>query len=167
MGGLSTLIRFELTSSIRFRSLDLCVSVCLLWPTSEFSGTQLRGLVVVLFILVDLDLVCFLVCVLKLKFVSHILVLYLTCERLHELEPFVQFAYMNIHVHVEDHIIEVLDINDISRTGGGYVNIPKFKILATHLGITTFFVSSPLSLYLCVTIFSILQIVKSFVAVSE
>ncbi|CAB4305668.1 unnamed protein product [Prunus armeniaca] len=52
------------------------------------------------------------------------------------------FAYMNIHVHVEDHIIEVLDINDISRTGGGYVNVPKFKILATHLGITTFFVSA-------------------------
>ncbi|KAM0958021.1 hypothetical protein EV1_023125 [Malus domestica] len=53
-----------------------------------------------------------------------------------------QFAYMNIHVHVEDHIIEVLDINDISSPGGGFVNVPKFKILATHLGITTFFVSA-------------------------
>lgn len=135
--------------------------------TSEFSGTQLRGLVLVLFILVDLDLVCVLVCVLKLIFVSHILALYLTCERLDELEPIVQFAYMNIHVHVEDHIIEVLDINDISSPGGGYVNVPKFKILATHLGITTFFVSSLLALYLCVTIFSILQIVKSFFVVSE
>lgn len=80
------------------------------------------------------------------------------------MEPIVQFAYMNIHVHVEDHIIEVLDINDISSPGGGFVNIPKFKILATHLGITTFFVSSPFALYLCVTIFNFLHIVKSFVA---
>lgn len=53
-----------------------------------------------------------------------------------------QFAYINIQVHVEDQIIEVLDINDISNTGDGYVNVPKLKIFATHLGITTFFVSA-------------------------
>lgn len=53
-----------------------------------------------------------------------------------------QFAYINIQVHVEDQIIEVLDVNDISNTGSGYVNVPKLKIFATHLGITTFFVSA-------------------------
>ncbi|XP_004304654.1 PREDICTED: nuclear pore membrane glycoprotein 210-like [Fragaria vesca subsp. vesca] len=51
-----------------------------------------------------------------------------------------QFAYINIQVHVEDQIIEVLDIN--SNTGGGYINVPEFKIFASHLGITTFFVSA-------------------------
>ncbi|PRQ54034.1 putative invasin/intimin cell-adhesion [Rosa chinensis] len=53
-----------------------------------------------------------------------------------------QFAYISVQVHVEDQIIGVSDINDISNTDGGYINVPKFKIFASHLGITTFFVSA-------------------------
>ncbi|KAH7510680.1 hypothetical protein FEM48_ZijujUnG0099600 [Ziziphus jujuba var. spinosa] len=53
-----------------------------------------------------------------------------------------QFAYMNIQVHIEDHIVEFVDNDGISRPGGGYVSKPKFKIRATHLGITTFYVSA-------------------------
>ncbi|XP_050383609.1 nuclear pore complex protein GP210 [Argentina anserina] len=53
-----------------------------------------------------------------------------------------QFSYISVRVHVEDQIIEVLDINDISNTGGAYINVPKFKIFGSHLGITTFYVSA-------------------------
>ncbi|KAE8021482.1 hypothetical protein FH972_007367 [Carpinus fangiana] len=55
-----------------------------------------------------------------------------------------QYAYMNIHVHNEDHIIELIDIDDTSSPRDGYVNVkvPNFKIMGTHLGITTLYVSA-------------------------
>lgn len=57
-----------------------------------------------------------------------------------------QFAYMNIQVHIEEHIVAFVDNEDISSPGGRYVNTPKFKIMAMHLGITTLYVSSTLTL---------------------
>lgn len=70
-----------------------------------------------------------------------------------------QFAYMNIQVHIEDRTVELVDNDGISIPGGGYVNKPKFKIRAAHLGITTIYVSLLLVLYCCVSIctFFILQ----------
>ena len=52
-----------------------------------------------------------------------------------------QFAFMNIQVHIEDHIVEFVSSDDVSSLGGGYVKTPQFKITATHLGITTLYVS--------------------------
>lgn len=52
-----------------------------------------------------------------------------------------QFAYMNIQVHIEDHIVELVDDDGISTFSSGYVREPKFKIKATKLGITTLYVS--------------------------
>lgn len=57
-------------------------------------------------------------------------------------KAYMQFAFMNIQVHIEDHIVKFVGSDDISSLGGGYVNSPKFKIMATHLGITTLYVSS-------------------------
>ena len=56
-----------------------------------------------------------------------------------------QFAYMKIQVHIEDRIVEFVDSDDISSLGTGYVNSPKFKIVARRLGITTLYVSSLLA----------------------
>ncbi|RVW46520.1 Retrovirus-related Pol polyprotein from transposon RE1 [Vitis vinifera] len=54
-----------------------------------------------------------------------------------------QYVYMNIQVHIEDHIVDLVDDdNDISSIGGGYVNSPKFMILAKHLGVTILYVSA-------------------------
>ncbi|XP_019442522.1 PREDICTED: nuclear pore complex protein GP210 [Lupinus angustifolius] len=53
-----------------------------------------------------------------------------------------QFVYMNLHVHVEDSIIELVDIDNISSLVGGHVNAPSFKIKGMHLGITTLYVSA-------------------------
>lgn len=48
---------------------------------------------------------------------------------------------MNIHVHIEDHIVKLVDIADTSSPHGEYVNSPNFEIMGTHLGITTLYVS--------------------------
>jgi hypothetical protein len=56
-------------------------------------------------------------------------------------ELVMQYAYMNIHVHIEDHIVELIGIDDTSSPHGGYVNAWNFKIMGTHLGITTLYVS--------------------------
>ncbi|KAH1248383.1 Nuclear pore complex protein [Glycine max] len=53
-----------------------------------------------------------------------------------------QFVYMNLHVHVEDSIIELVDTEDFSSLVGGHVNAPSFKIKGRHLGITTLYVSA-------------------------
>ncbi|XP_022740408.1 nuclear pore complex protein GP210 isoform X2 [Durio zibethinus] len=53
-----------------------------------------------------------------------------------------QYAYMNIHVHIEDDIVELFDKDDISTYAGGYVGAQTFKIRAKHLGITTLYVSA-------------------------
>ena len=65
-------------------------------------------------------------------------------NNLSDWELVMQYAYMNIHVHNEDHIIELIDIDDTSSPRDGYVNVkaPNFKIMGTHLGITTLYVSS-------------------------
>ncbi|RDX93240.1 Nuclear pore complex protein GP210, partial [Mucuna pruriens] len=53
-----------------------------------------------------------------------------------------QFVYMNLHVHVEDSIIELVDTDDFSSLVDGRVNAPRFKIKGRHLGITTLYVST-------------------------
>ncbi|KAK8586935.1 hypothetical protein V6N12_021454 [Hibiscus sabdariffa] len=53
-----------------------------------------------------------------------------------------QFAYMNIHVHIEDDIVELEDKDDFSSHSGGYVSAQNFKIRAKRLGITTLYVSA-------------------------
>ncbi|XWS40691.1 hypothetical protein CRYUN_Cryun17cG0017400 [Craigia yunnanensis] len=53
-----------------------------------------------------------------------------------------QYAYMNIHVHIEDDIVELVDKDDISSLGGEYIAAQNFKIRAKHLGITTLYVSA-------------------------
>ncbi|XP_039691001.1 nuclear pore complex protein GP210 isoform X3 [Medicago truncatula] len=53
-----------------------------------------------------------------------------------------QFVYMNIHVHVEDTIIELLDADSLSSLDGRHVNAPNFKIKGRYLGITTLYVSA-------------------------
>lgn len=65
-------------------------------------------------------------------------------NNLSDWELVMQFAYMNIHVHIEEHIIELIDIDDTSSPRDGYVkvNAPNFKIMGAHLGITTLYVSS-------------------------
>lgn len=65
-----------------------------------------------------------------------------------DLETVVQFVYMNLHVHVEDSIIELVDTEDFSSLVGGHVNAPSFKIKGRHLGITTLYVSLSLTCYL-------------------
>ncbi|KAK6256416.1 hypothetical protein SCA6_017721 [Theobroma cacao] len=52
-----------------------------------------------------------------------------------------QYAYMNIHVHIEDDTVELVDKDDISTPGGGYIGAQNFKVRAKHLGITTLYVS--------------------------
>ncbi|XP_027357563.1 nuclear pore complex protein GP210 isoform X2 [Abrus precatorius] len=53
-----------------------------------------------------------------------------------------QFVFMNLHVHVEDNIIELVDSDHFSILVGGLVNAPSFKIKGGHLGITTLYVSA-------------------------
>lgn len=49
---------------------------------------------------------------------------------------------MNIQVHLKDHIVDLVDDdNDISSFSGGFLNSPKFMILAKHLGVTNLYVS--------------------------
>ncbi|XWS30400.1 hypothetical protein CRYUN_Cryun24cG0114100 [Craigia yunnanensis] len=50
------------------------------------------------------------------------------------------YAYMNIHVHIEDDIVELVDKDDISSLGGGYISAQNFKIRAKHLSITTLYI---------------------------
>ncbi|XP_007031576.2 PREDICTED: nuclear pore complex protein GP210 [Theobroma cacao] len=52
-----------------------------------------------------------------------------------------QYAFMNIHVHIEDDTVELVDKDDISTPGGGYIGAQNFKVRAKHLGITTLYVS--------------------------
>ncbi|OMO59291.1 Bacterial Ig-like, group 2 [Corchorus capsularis] len=53
-----------------------------------------------------------------------------------------QYAYMNIHVHIEDDIVELVEKDDISTPAGGYIGAQNFKIRAKYLGITTLYVSA-------------------------
>ncbi|XP_010248630.1 PREDICTED: nuclear pore complex protein GP210 [Nelumbo nucifera] len=53
-----------------------------------------------------------------------------------------QYVYMNIHVHIEDPILELVNKDDISDPGSGNIDGPKFIIQAKQLGITTLYVSA-------------------------
>lgn len=55
-----------------------------------------------------------------------------------------QYAYMNIRVHIEDPIVELIDVDDTPSDHDRYVkmNAANFKILGAHLGITTLYVSA-------------------------
>lgn len=58
-----------------------------------------------------------------------------------DLQTMMQFVYMNLHVHVEESIIELVDIDNFSSLVGGHVNAPSFKMKGKYLGITTLYVS--------------------------
>lgn len=58
-----------------------------------------------------------------------------------------QLVYMKMRVHIEDHIIELMDDGGSSSLVDGYVSAPSFKIQGRLLGITTLYVS-PLSINL-------------------
>ncbi|KAK9225059.1 hypothetical protein WN943_010100 [Citrus x changshan-huyou] len=53
-----------------------------------------------------------------------------------------QYTYMDIRVHIEDHIVELIDDDATSSPDGGYFSMSSFKIMAKHLGITTLYVSA-------------------------
>ncbi|XP_065877577.1 nuclear pore complex protein GP210 isoform X2 [Euphorbia lathyris] len=53
-----------------------------------------------------------------------------------------QYAYMGIHVWIEDDIVELVDDNDVPFPGDGCVKGSKLKIMAKDLGVTTLYVSS-------------------------
>lgn len=48
---------------------------------------------------------------------------------------------MNILVHIEDQIVELVDTDDSMITRHGVVKAPSFKIKAVSLGTTTLYVS--------------------------
>ncbi|GAY46849.1 hypothetical protein CUMW_100160 [Citrus unshiu] len=52
------------------------------------------------------------------------------------------YTYMDIRVHIEDHIVELIDDDATSSPDGGYFSMSSFKIMAKHLGITTLYVSA-------------------------
>ncbi|CAN4082059.1 unnamed protein product [Withania somnifera] len=53
-----------------------------------------------------------------------------------------QYVYMNIRVHIEDHIIELVNEDGLSCYGDRYVYVPNFIIRAIRLGVTTLYVSA-------------------------
>lgn len=58
------------------------------------------------------------------------------------LELAMQFAYMNIHVHIEEqHIVEIARDYDVSSSDDGYIKGPSFVVIAKQLGMTTLYVS--------------------------
>ncbi|KAL7213703.1 hypothetical protein ACSBR2_016266 [Camellia fascicularis] len=55
-----------------------------------------------------------------------------------------QFAYiyMSIRVHIEDHVVELVDSDDFPSLIDGYVKAQNFIIRARHIGVTTLYVSA-------------------------
>uniref|UniRef100_A0A5B7BTW7 BIG2 domain-containing protein n=1 Tax=Davidia involucrata TaxID=16924 RepID=A0A5B7BTW7_DAVIN len=53
-----------------------------------------------------------------------------------------QYIYMNICVHIEDHIVELVDRDDLPSPIDRYLKMPSFVIRARHLGVTTLYVSA-------------------------
>lgn len=53
-----------------------------------------------------------------------------------------QYVYMDIHVHIEGHLVELLESDGFTNSSGRYVNKPKFTIQAKHVGFTTIYVSA-------------------------
>ncbi|KAL5718155.1 hypothetical protein ACHQM5_011091 [Ranunculus cassubicifolius] len=52
-----------------------------------------------------------------------------------------QLAYMDVHIHIEDSILELVGMH-ISMSGVRDTNVPSFVIRAKRLGVTTLFVSA-------------------------
>ncbi|XP_021891982.1 nuclear pore complex protein GP210 [Carica papaya] len=52
-----------------------------------------------------------------------------------------QYPYMNVCVHIEDDIIELVDPDHSSTPARGYLRAPTFKIVGKHLGVTSLHVS--------------------------
>ncbi|CAI9763181.1 unnamed protein product [Fraxinus pennsylvanica] len=53
-----------------------------------------------------------------------------------------QYVYMKVRVHIEDHIVDLVDGNGFSRPIDGYLNGQNFTIQATRLGVTTIYLST-------------------------
>ncbi|XP_073140167.1 nuclear pore complex protein GP210 [Henckelia pumila] len=53
-----------------------------------------------------------------------------------------QYIFMNIHVHIEDDVVELVEDYDFAFVGDGYVHAPNFTIRGTHLGVTTIYLST-------------------------
>ncbi|XP_028091019.1 nuclear pore complex protein GP210 isoform X1 [Camellia sinensis] len=53
-----------------------------------------------------------------------------------------QYIYMSIRVHIEDHVVELVDSDDFPSLIDGYVKAQNFIIRARHIGVTTLYVSA-------------------------
>ncbi|KAI4366879.1 hypothetical protein MLD38_022689 [Melastoma candidum] len=53
-----------------------------------------------------------------------------------------QFMYMDLHVHVGDPIVEIIDQFGLSSPTGGSISDSSFKIVGKHLGFTNLYVSA-------------------------
>ncbi|CAA2987605.1 nuclear pore complex GP210 [Olea europaea subsp. europaea] len=53
-----------------------------------------------------------------------------------------QYVYMKVRVHIDDHIVDLVDSNGFSRPIDGYLNGQNFTIQATRLGVTTIYLST-------------------------
>ncbi|KAL8139518.1 hypothetical protein V2J09_005539 [Rumex salicifolius] len=53
-----------------------------------------------------------------------------------------QYIYMNIFVHIEDHIIDLVDDDIMSSPADGYIKASNFTICGRHTGVTTLHVSA-------------------------
>ncbi|KZV46427.1 nuclear pore membrane glycoprotein 210-like [Dorcoceras hygrometricum] len=53
-----------------------------------------------------------------------------------------QYIYMNIRVHIEDDMVELVEDYDYAFLGDGYVHAPNFTIRGTHLGVTNIYLST-------------------------
>ncbi|KAI3474918.1 hypothetical protein Pfo_030229 [Paulownia fortunei] len=53
-----------------------------------------------------------------------------------------QYIYMNIHVHIEENIVEVVENYDFPILADRYVHAPNFTVQATRLGVTTIYLSA-------------------------
>lgn len=49
---------------------------------------------------------------------------------------------MNIRVHIEDHIIELISDSNSSSPSGDLVYLPQFRIMGRRIGVTTLYVSN-------------------------
>ncbi|XP_019185742.1 PREDICTED: nuclear pore complex protein GP210 isoform X2 [Ipomoea nil] len=53
-----------------------------------------------------------------------------------------QYAYMSIHVHIEDDIVELVANDQFSSNVDGYVNMQNFTVHAVHVGVTNLYISA-------------------------
>lgn len=67
----------------------------------------------------------------------------------------VQYVYMDLQVHIEDDIVELVDGNNDSSRDDAYKG-PSFIIIGENIGVTTLYVSS--SSAWCKHIFSFVYI---------